>query len=37
MTRNMAKQFVVFAIVAPVRFSDWAQLEESVRAAKGDR
>jgi hypothetical protein len=37
LARNMAKQLVVFATGAPVRFSDQAQLEEIVRATKGDQ
>jgi len=37
LARNMAKQLVIFATGAPVRFSDRPQLEEIVRATKGDR
>ncbi len=33
---NMAKQLVVYATGAPVRFSDRAQLEKIVEAAKSD-
>jgi hypothetical protein len=34
---NMAKQLTVYATGAPVRFSDRAQLEQMVQAAKADR
>jgi hypothetical protein len=33
---NMAKQLVVYATGAPIRFSDRAQLEKIVQAAKSD-
>jgi Protein of unknown function (DUF1592)/Protein of unknown function (DUF1588)/Protein of unknown function (DUF1585)/Protein of unknown function (DUF1587)/Protein of unknown function (DUF1595) len=36
LARNMAKQLVIFATGAPVRFSDRPQIEEIVRATKGD-
>ncbi len=37
LARNMAKQLVIFATGAPVRFSDRAQLEEILRATKADQ
>jgi hypothetical protein len=37
LARNMAKQLVIFATGAPVRFSDRPQLEEIVQATKPDR
>jgi Protein of unknown function (DUF1592)/Protein of unknown function (DUF1588)/Protein of unknown function (DUF1585)/Protein of unknown function (DUF1587)/Protein of unknown function (DUF1595)/Planctomycete cytochrome C len=37
LARNMAKQLVIFATGAPVRFSDRAQIEEIVRATRGDQ
>jgi hypothetical protein len=37
LARNMAKQLVIFATGAPVRFSDRTQLEAIVQATKGDQ
>jgi hypothetical protein len=37
LARNMAKQLIIFATGAPVRFSDREQLEEIVRATKADQ